>query len=101
MCPLVAEELRKHMRMGPFQRLLVPPWNTLIDFQPGKTTAEDSMRTEAWHGGREWVLRREERAATTRPELGEHRGISRPHADIDLGDPESQVEQYGRAIVRP
>jgi hypothetical protein len=55
---LMAEECGQHMRIGPCGRPLVTSRNALIDLEPCETTEEDPVWTEAWHGRREWVLRR-------------------------------------------
>jgi hypothetical protein len=98
---LVPEEVREHMGMGPFWRCFPMPRNALIDLEPGKTADEDSMRTQSWHDLHERIVRCKERAAKTRPQMGERLGISGSHADIDLCGTESEIEQYGSAILRP
>src|SRR5215510_135926 len=98
---LVAEEVREHMRMRPFWRCLAMTWNALIDLEPGKTAHKDPVRTEPWHDLHERVVRRKERAAETRPQMGERFGIGSAYADIDLGGTESEVEQYRGAILWP
>ncbi len=87
--------------MGSFWRCLAMAWNALIDLEPCETTDKDPVRTEPWHDLHKRVVRGKERAAETRPQLGERLGIGSAHADIDLCGTESEVEQHRGAILRP
>src|SRR5438093_3694854 len=98
---LVPEEVREHMGMRPFWGCLAMARNALIDLEPRKTADKDPVRAEPWHDLHERVVRCKERAAETRPQMGERFGVGSAHANIDLSRTESEVEQHCGAILQP
>src|SRR5262245_23809730 len=98
---LMTQEVWEHMRMRSFWWGLAMARNALIDLEPCKTADKDPVRTEPRHDLHERVVRCKERAAKTRPQMGERFGIGSPYADIDLFSTEAEVEQHCGAILRP